>query len=368
MGIPKSRSLRTHTPIISSMKFLVILALAVAVSAEADPQLLYPGYTGYTGYTGLPVTSYVQKPLVTSYVHKPVVYTKPVYTKPVEYHAQSAGVSHTVLKREAEPYHHAVPYTYGAMPVTTYTTGYPYMTGFTHGVKTPTYSNDAVTPFNYAAKGQYVANSAGVVHVAKREAEADAQMILPVTTYGHQTLVYPTQSVVYKQAVQPVMYTKPVVYSKPLVYTTPIVQKIQPVNYMAGSYADDSVKPFDYAAKGKYIANSAGTIHKAKREAEAEADPALLYGSGIIPTTYTSGIYNTAGVYNTGVYNAGLYNTGLYNTHLTYPSTYHYGKREAEAEPQYYGYSGIYNSYYRPSAYTYGGLRSYGGLYGRTYW
>merc|ERR1712224_788160 len=318
MGIPKSRSLRTHTPIISSMKFLVILALAVAVSAEADPQLLYPGYTGYTGYTGLPVTSYVQKPLVTSYVHKPVVYTKPVYTKPVEYHAQSAGVSHTVLKREAEPYHHAVPYTYGAMPVTTYTTGYPYMTGFTHGVKTPTYSNDAVTPFNYAAKGQYVANSAGVVHVAKREAEADAQMILPVTTYGHQTLVHPTQSVVY---------------SKPLVYTTPIVQKIQPVNYMAGSYADDSVKPFDYAAKGKYIANSAGTIHKAKREAEAEADPALLYGSGIIPTTYTSGIYNTAGVYNTGVYNA-----GLYNTHLTYPSVYghHYGKREAEAEPQYY--------------------------------
>merc|ERR1712038_1598903 len=178
-------------------------------------------------------------------------------------------------------------------------------------------------------------------------------MILPVTTYGHQTLVHPTQSVVYKQAVQPVMYKKPVVYSKPLVYTTPIVQKVQPVNYMAGSYADDSVKPFDYAA------NSAGTIHKAKREAEAEADPALLYGSGIIPTTYTAGVYNTAGIYNTG-----LYNTGLYNTHLTYPSVYghHYGKREAEAEPQYYGYSGIYNSYYRPSAYTYGGLRTYGGL------
>merc|ERR1719211_555785 len=177
-------------------------------------------------------------------------------------------------------------------------------------------------------------------------------MILPVTTYGHQTLVHPTQSVVYKQAVQPVvykqavqpvMYTKPVVYSKPLVYTTPIVQKVQ---------------PFDYAAKGKYIANSAGTIHKAKREAEAEADPALLYGSGIIPTTYTAGVYNTAGIYNTG-----LYNTGLYNTHLTYPTTYPYGKREAEAEPQYYGYSGIYNSYYRPSAYTYGGLRTYGGLY-----
>merc|ERR1712018_325162 len=155
MGIPKSRSLRTHTPIISSMKFLVILALAVAVSAEADPQLMYNTYGA-----GWPITSYVQKPLVSTYA-KPLVY------KPVEYHAASPGVSHTVLKREAEPYHHVMPVTtYGAMPAVTYTSGYyPY----THGVKTPTYSNDAVTPFG-SGKGQYVANSAGVVHVAKREA------------------------------------------------------------------------------------------------------------------------------------------------------------------------------------------------------
>merc|ERR1711884_230663 len=205
MGIPKSRSLRTHTPIISSMKFLVILALAVAVSAEADPQLMYNTYG-----SGWPITSYVQKPVVS---------TKPlVYTKPVQYHAASPGVSHTVLKREAEPYHH----------------------------------------------------------------------VMPVTTYGH-SLVHPTQSVVYKQAVQPVVYK----------------QAVQPVKYMAGSYADDSVKPFDYAAKGKYMANSAGTIHKAKRE--AEADPALIYGSGIIPTTYTAGIYSPS-VYSTGI------------THLTYPT------------------------------------------------
>merc|ERR1712018_209455 len=229
-----------------SMKFLVILALAVAVSAEADPQVLY-------NYHQLPITSYIQKPLVTSYVQKPLVYTKPlvtsyvqkplvytkpVITKPVEYHAASPGVSHTVLKREAEAYHHVMPVTtYGAVPVTTYNTGYY---PFTHGVKTPTYSNDAVTPYGYAAKGQYVANSAGVVHVAKREAEADAQMIYahqPVT-YAHQSVVYKAP-VVYKQPVQPVVYTKPVVYNTPLV--TPVVHKIQPVNYMAGSYADDSV-------------------------------------------------------------------------------------------------------------------------------
>merc|ERR1711944_384547 len=147
MGIPKSRSLRTHTPIISSMKFLVVLALAVSVSAEADPQLMYNTYGA-----GWPITSYVQKPLVSTYV-KPVVYTKPlVYTKPVGYHAASPGVSHTILKREAEPYHHVMPVTtYGAMPVTTYASGLLGMPMsadlYKHGIKTPTYSNDAVTPF-----------------------------------------------------------------------------------------------------------------------------------------------------------------------------------------------------------------------------
>merc|ERR1711964_626270 len=33
------------------------------------------------------------------------------------------------------------------------------------------------------------------------------------------------------------------------------------------------------AVAGGYVANSAGVVHVAKREAEAEADPALLYGA-----------------------------------------------------------------------------------------
>merc|ERR1712123_124893 len=33
------------------------------------------------------------------------------------------------------------------------------------------------------------------------------------------------------------------------------------------------------AGAGRYVANSAGVVHVAKREAEAEADPALLYGA-----------------------------------------------------------------------------------------
>merc|ERR1719450_1421078 len=46
-----------------------------------------------------------------------------------------------------------------------------------YGIKGPGYSNDAVSAAGYAAKGQYVANSAGVVHVAKREAEADPALL-----------------------------------------------------------------------------------------------------------------------------------------------------------------------------------------------
>merc|ERR1711892_289241 len=34
-----------------------------------------------------------------------------------------------------------------------------------------------------------------------------------------------------------------------------------------------------HAGAGRYVANSAGVVHVAKREAEAEADPALLYGA-----------------------------------------------------------------------------------------
>merc|ERR1739838_203099 len=33
-----------------------------------------------------------------------------------------------------------------------------------------------------------------------------------------------------------------------------------------------------YAGAGRYVANSAGVVHVAKREAEAEADAGLLYG------------------------------------------------------------------------------------------
>merc|ERR1711899_634152 len=38
-------------------------------------------------------------------------------------------------------------------------------------LKAKTYSNDAVKPEDYAAKGKYHAENAGAVHIAKREAD-----------------------------------------------------------------------------------------------------------------------------------------------------------------------------------------------------
>merc|ERR1712039_411654 len=94
----------------------------------------------------------------------------------------------------------------------------------------------------------------------KREAEAEHHLL-------YKTI----------PAVQPLVYSKPVV--QPLTYVQqPLLQKqgVTPVVYNAPilpvqvkTYANDAEKPQEYAAKGKYVAENAGAIHIAKREAEA---------------------------------------------------------------------------------------------------
>merc|ERR1712055_1059445 len=103
-------------------KFLAILLLAATVSAEADPYLLsyhglgYAGYPAYAGYAG---------------------YALPYAA--AGYASVSPSASLTTL---------------GAAPA-----AIPAVGGA------------------YAGAGRYVANSAGVVHVAKREAEADPYVL-----------------------------------------------------------------------------------------------------------------------------------------------------------------------------------------------
>merc|ERR1711915_641734 len=67
-----------------------------------------------------------------------------------------------------------------------------------------------------------------------------------------------------------------------------------------------------YAGAGRYVANSAGTVHVAKREAEADAG--LLYGG-----------------YGYGLRYAGLGYAGI---GYGYPAYGYYGKRSADAEPE----------------------------------
>merc|ERR1712027_125256 len=98
--------------------------------------------------------------------------------------------------------------------------------------------------------GLYHAESAGAVHIAKREAEAEPTHFFSAMPYYQHTP--------YAAAYKPVSYFKP-------------------MHMQAKTYSNDAMKPMGYAGKGMYHAESAGAVHIAKRE--AEADPALIYNS-----------------------------------------------------------------------------------------
>merc|ERR1712038_417927 len=125
-------------------KFLAISCMAVAAmaapEAEADPYLLYGGYGGYglAGYYG-------GYPYGLGYAHAAVAPVAAGYASV----SPSASVSIAGLAGAAVP----------------------------------------AVAGGYAAAGRYVANSAGVVHVAKREAEADAEAD-PYYAYGYHGLGY----------------------------------------------------------------------------------------------------------------------------------------------------------------------------------
>merc|ERR1712209_177962 len=213
---------------------VVCLAAYAKAEAEADPALLYGAY-GYAGY--------------------------------------------------------AAPYTYGYA-------GYPYAYSTLAGYGTTNGANSVgiagVAPAAAPAlAGRYVANSAGVVHVAKREAEADADADAYYGYYG---------------------------YARPYAYG---------FGYRSYGYG------YPYAYYGKRSADA---------EPEAKADAALLYGA-----------YGYAGLPYAGyaAYGAYPYAYGAY----PYAYGAYYGKRSADAEPEadayygYYGYARPYSYGYAPYAY-----------------
>merc|ERR1711892_1509995 len=98
----------------------------------------------------------------------------------------------------------------------------------------------------YAGAGRYVANSAGVVHIAKREAEADALY----GAYG---------------------YGGHLGYAGNLAYATPIHHAVgYGVSNFATTVGIHGAAPAaipavhgGYAGAGRYVANSAGVVHVA---------------------------------------------------------------------------------------------------------
>merc|ERR1711973_345910 len=111
-----------------------------------------------------------------------------------------------------------------------------------------------------------------------------------------------------------------------------------------------------YAAAGRYVANSAGVVHVAKREAEADADPYAYYGKRSADAEPEAKA-DAALLY--GAYGYARLPYAGYSAYGAYPYAYgaYYGKRSADAEPEadayygYYGYARPYSYGYAPYAY-----------------
>merc|ERR1712203_257771 len=124
-----------------------------------------------------------------------------------------------------------------------------------------------------------------------------------------------TTPVVYSAAVHhPVVYNTavhtPVVYNTAAAVHTPVVYNAA-VAHIASHTITNYNNPEQYTAVSNgvfgpsYVAKNGPVEHVVKREAEAEADPALLYSTYGYPTY--------AGVYGAGVY--GLHHAGVYGLH-----------------------------------------------------
>merc|ERR1712117_869116 len=203
------------------------------------------------------------------------------------------------------------PYTYGAYALPTATAQVsPSASLTTLGLADP--SIPAVGG-SYAGAGRYVANSAGVVHVAKRsadaepEAEADAfygyGYGLPYTygtyngyagypyTYGAYPYAtygaYPYTPAVATVAAPAVAAYAPYTYALP----TATAQVSPSASLTTLGLADASIPAVTggYAGAGRYVANSAGVVHVAKRSADAEPEADAFYGAYGYGLPYTYG-------------------------------------------------------------------------------
>merc|ERR1711962_1406470 len=194
-------------------KFLAVLCLAAAVAAEADPYILgYGGYGGYgMGYSGLQGLGYAGIGGYGGYG----------YAYPVHHgynHVANTQVSPSASLSIAGAAPAAVPGVVGAR--------------------------------TYAGAGRYVANSAGTVHVAKREADPyyAGYAGLGYAGYGGYANGYG-------------------VVSHPVHHNVANTQVSPSASLSIAGAAPAAVPGVvgarTYAGAGRYVANSAGTVHVA---------------------------------------------------------------------------------------------------------
>merc|ERR1711892_1469602 len=138
---------------INMNKFLAIVCLAAGAMAEAEADPYYAAY----GYAGLPVAGAYGAGAYGAGVYGAGVYGAGAYGAGL-YGAGAYGA-------------------YGAYPY-----GLGHAAGYASLSPSASVSINGLAPAavpaiagGYAGAGRYVANSAGVVHVAKREAEAEAE-------------------------------------------------------------------------------------------------------------------------------------------------------------------------------------------------
>merc|ERR1712117_988324 len=85
------------------------------------------------------------------------------------------------------PYYQHTPYAAAYKPIT-YAAAYKPVSHYKPmHMQAKTYSNDAMKPMGYAGKGLYHAESAGAVHIAKREAEAEPAHFYSAMPYYQHT-------------------------------------------------------------------------------------------------------------------------------------------------------------------------------------
>merc|ERR1711970_872529 len=317
-------------------KFLAVLCLAAAVAAEADPYILgYGGYGGYgLGYSGLQGLGYAgiggyggygyASPVHHGYNHVANTQVSPsaslsiagaapaavpgvvgarTYAGAGRYVANSAGTVH-VAKREADPYYAG----YNGLGYAGYG---GYATPVVQAV-TPVHNVaavQAVTPVHNVAAVKAVSpvhNVAAVNNVAHIHNIATFHAATPVHNVAAVHNVAPVHHVAAVQSATPVHHVAAVqnvaavhaaapihnvaaVHAATPVHAVAGINAVAPVNHIAGVHhgynnANTQVSPSaslsiagaapaavpgvvgarTYAGAGRYVANSAGTVHVAK--------------------------------------------------------------------------------------------------------